>query len=84
VAEAGISKQKLGQAAKKPNTLARMEHEDTFSGPSLFEWGESSTNVNKPKQVWVPKIEGLKRSRGPFKEHNPNNAVEAVEDLDIS
>jgi hypothetical protein len=54
----GLNKNLLGQAAKKPTTLTRVEPEDIFSGPSSFEWGESSTNGNRPKQIWVPKIKG--------------------------
>jgi hypothetical protein len=57
-----------------------VEPEDSFLGPSHFEWGECSTNVIKPKQVWVPKIEARQRlSGGPIKEKATYDAVEAVE-----
>jgi hypothetical protein len=70
----GLHKNLLGQAAKKPTTLTRVEPEDIFSGPSSFEWGESSTNGNKPKQIWVPKIKGS--SGGPIKK-----TCDVVEDV---
>ncbi len=42
--------------------------------------GECSTNVIKPKQVWVPKIEGRQRlSGGLIKEKATYDTVEAVE-----
>ena len=89
VAKAGLSTQSLGLAVSKPNKLVRVEVEDLFSGPSQFEWGESSNMVNKPKQVWVAKKKGAdKVDGGPFKANftarcidNTNDAVEA---LDIS
>jgi hypothetical protein len=45
----------LGQAAKQPNSLVQVGHMETFSGPSQFEWGESSTPLIKPTRRWVPK-----------------------------
>ena len=45
---------KLDQA-QKPTTLARVDPEELVSGPSQFEWGETSTKVQKPKHIWVPK-----------------------------
>jgi hypothetical protein len=60
-----------------------VESEETFSGPSTFEWGESSTKVHKPNQVWV-----IKRAPGgPVKEHvmthsfkAKNNVIEITND----
>ena len=54
-AGAVLTRPQLGQVIQKPNTLARVAPEEMFSGPSQFEWGETSTKVHKPKQVWVPK-----------------------------
>jgi hypothetical protein len=34
----------LGQVVKQPNSLVQVGPEETFSGPSHFEWGETSTS----------------------------------------
>ncbi len=93
--EAGL-KQNVGPVVKKPSMLVRVEPEDTFSGPSHFEWGEPSNKpsnkVYKPKQVWVIKRSGVERfSGGPIKEHvtAPSRASycatnDVVTDHDIS
>ena len=89
VAEVGISKQNLGQAVSKPNTLVRVGVEDLFSGPSQFEWGESSNPVIKPKQIWVPKKKGAEKvNGGPLEAKDMarslSNVNDAVEEIDIS
>ena len=73
--EEGLNSHKLGQVIK-PITLARVEPEETFSGPSTFEWGESSTKVHKPKYIWVTK----RAPGGPTKEHVMTHSIKATND----
>ncbi len=69
-------KLKLGQA-QKPITLARVATEELFWGPSQFEWGETSTKVHKPKQVWVPKSV----SGGPLNKPVTAQSISATNDV---
>uniref|UniRef100_A0A2N9GXN7 Reverse transcriptase domain-containing protein n=1 Tax=Fagus sylvatica TaxID=28930 RepID=A0A2N9GXN7_FAGSY len=81
--------QSVGQVVKKPNSLVQVRPEETFSGPSHFEWGETSKALNKPKQIWVPKSKVADRMfRGPSQDiisaHSLNNIHDIVAAMDFS
>ena len=74
----------MGLEVKKPNRLVLVGNKEKFSGPSLFERGESSTTTHKPKptQMWVPKIGGaVLLNEGPQQENKLVPVISAENDV---
>ena len=72
----------LGQVVKQPNSLVQVGPEETFSSPFHFEWGKTSTSLNKPMQVWVPKSKEAKSILGgPTTKTIPAHSIITVHDV---